>query len=102
MVQSSFVSTGGGNMRAPLLTPSLLLFALSAVAQGPNGPATAGSPTCERDIRPLLARQCAGCHTRTQVSNVSISGGLALDDFAAVTAGTKTPAGNTTVIVAGK
>jgi hypothetical protein len=45
-------------------------------------------PTYERDIKPLFAKRCVACHNQKKVQNVDVSGGLALDSFEAVTAGT--------------
>jgi len=47
------------------------------------------SPTYERDIRPLFARRCTVCHRGSKRDDLDISGGLALDSYEAVLAGTK-------------
>ncbi|SIN86873.1 WD domain-containing protein, G-beta repeat-containing protein [Singulisphaera sp. GP187] len=46
-------------------------------------------PTYERDIKPLFAKRCTVCHNTKKLNNIDISGGLALDSFDAVLAGTK-------------
>jgi len=46
-------------------------------------------PTYERDIRPLLVGQCVGCHNRTTLANPALSGGLALDSYAAIMQGVR-------------
>src|ERR1041384_7577154 len=37
--------------------------------------------TFEKQLRPLIVSQCVGCHNRTTLANVTLSGGLALDSY---------------------
>ena len=46
------------------------------------------APTYERDIKPLFAKRCTVCHRASKRDDPDISGGLALDSFEAVLAGT--------------
>jgi dipeptidyl aminopeptidase/acylaminoacyl peptidase len=85
-----------------MLHPNLVAAFLSNVTLFQSTKPAAKPITFERDIRPILAQQCVGCHTRKQLSNPANSGGLALDDYAALTAGTKSPSGPRAVFVPGK
>jgi len=85
----------------------LVVLSVASVAQRPaTAPAKSGakmgaSPTFGRDIRPIFQARCTVCHNSTTVSNPTVSGGLALDTYAAVkqgVAGTK----SMPVLVAGK
>jgi hypothetical protein len=58
-------------MQNRLLLTSVALFALPACSRstggstdGIAGPAAAGTPTFHRDVQPILARYCLGCHGR--------------------------------------
>ena len=46
-------------------------------------------PSFERDVRPILARNCTICHNAKKVDDPDVSGGLALDSFDAALRGTK-------------
>ncbi len=48
----------------------------------------ASSPTYERDIKPLFGRRCTVCHKASKRHDPEISGGLALDSYEAILAGT--------------
>jgi len=48
-------------------------------------------PTYWQDVRPLLRKRCTVCHSARNVSEVDVSGGLALDSYEAVLKGGKTP-----------
>src|ERR1700749_43739 len=54
-------------------------------------------PTYWQDVRPILRRNCTVCHSVRTLKEVDVSGGLALDSYAAVLRGTKH-----TVVVPGK
>src|SRR3954466_11685816 len=54
-------------------------------------PARAGDPTYWQDVRPLLRRHCTVCHSVRTLKEPDVSGGLALDSFAAVMKGAKAP-----------
>lgn len=56
-----------------------LLMAMGAYGQA--------APTYAKDIRPILKERCAVCHNQTALTNLSLSGGLALDTYAAVARG---------------
>jgi WD40 repeat protein len=60
-------------------------------------PSSAAEPTYWTDVRPLLRRNCTVCHSVRTLKEPDVSGGLALDSYAAVLKGTKHP-----VVVAGK
>src|SRR5438067_12788872 len=53
----------------------------------------AASPelTFWKDIRPILRKNCTACHSRKNVKELDVSGGLALDSYDAVRAGAKEP-----------
>jgi len=70
----------------------LLVSPLSALAAEP------ASPSYERDIRPLLSRRCTTCHNTGKKEVYDVSGGLALDSYESILAGT----GRHKVVVAGK
>jgi WD40 repeat protein len=80
----------------------LLVAALSTLLGAPCwSPGRADEPpklTYEGDIKPLFARRCTICHRASKRGNAEISGGLALDSFEAVLAGTA----NEKVIVPGR
>src|SRR5260370_609732 len=68
-----------GPMRFRFVT--LLLIAV--------GPASAQSdPTYWQDIRPLFRKHCTACHSAKNLKEVDVSGGLALDSYAAALKGT--------------
>jgi hypothetical protein len=46
------------------------------------------SPTYERDIKPLLAKRCTVCHRASKRDDPDVSGGLALDSYEGILAGT--------------
>lgn len=50
-------------------------------------PTADGSPSYERDVRPILARKCLACHQAKKVAKPELSGGLALDTFEATMRG---------------
>jgi hypothetical protein len=56
------------------------------------------SPNYERDIKPMFARRCTVCHNASNRGDLDVSGGLALDTFEGVLAGTS----RRKVIVAGR
>jgi len=47
------------------------------------------SPTYERDIKPLFAKRCTVCHNAKKRADPETSGGLALETYDSVLAGTK-------------
>ena len=59
------------------------LLAILAVALL-TGPASSAEPTYWQDIRPVLRRHCTVCHSARNLAEVDISGGFALDNYAAV------------------
>ena len=61
---------------------------LTAAAGAQNArPTTAAGPNYARDIRPILQARCAVCHSEKTLGTPALSGGLALDTFAAVKKG---------------
>ena len=69
-----------------LWSAGLLLLTLAAGAQNTKSPA-APAPNYARDIRPILQARCAVCHSDKTLSTPALSGGLALDTFAALKRG---------------
>ncbi|MCW3098888.1 MAG: hypothetical protein JWL77_4506 [Chthonomonadaceae bacterium] len=63
---------------------ALLLLTVAAEAQSAKPTA---APNYARDIRPILQARCAVCHSDKTLSTPALSGGLALDTFAAVKKG---------------
>jgi WD40 repeat protein len=53
--------------------------------------ASAGEPTYWEDIRPVLRKNCTACHSKKNLHEPEVSGGLALDSYEAVVKGTKKP-----------
>jgi hypothetical protein len=45
------------------------------------------TPSYERDIKPLLAKHCTICHSKKNLDDTDLSGGLALDSYEAVLSG---------------
>jgi hypothetical protein len=64
---------------------SLAIPVFTASARAGESPA----PTYERDIKPLFSKRCTICHRATKRDDLEISGGLALDSYEAILAGTK-------------
>jgi hypothetical protein len=54
-------------------------------------PATAADPTYWQDIRPVFRKHCTACHSKKNLKEVDVSGGLALDSYAATLKGAKDP-----------
>jgi WD40 repeat protein len=77
----------------------LLLTAMAATAQSAK---LSAALNYTRDIRPILQARCAVCHSEKTLTTPALSGGLALDTFAAIKKGTGS--GNTArpVLIAGK
>src|SRR5437763_12600005 len=61
----------------------LLLFAASGAAWAQGGKV----PTYAMELRPILKARCVVCHNQSTVSNPVVSGGLALDSYAALKKG---------------
>src|SRR2546423_2185186 len=69
---------------------SVLLPILAGTpASGQRAPTAPGTPlvTYERDIKPILAAQCVGCHNKATVGDPKLSGGLALETYELLTVG---------------
>jgi WD40 repeat protein len=64
----------------------IVLIALTAAT-----PVRAAEPTYWADVRPLLRRHCTVCHSVRTLKEPDVSGGLALDSFAAILKGAKSP-----------
>ncbi len=52
---------------------------------------SAAEPTYWTDVRPLLRRNCTVCHSVRTLKEPDVSGGLALDSYAAVLKGARAP-----------
>jgi hypothetical protein len=74
----------------------LLVLLLPAAPAAPA--AEPAAPTYERDIRPLLRRRCTVCHNARKKDVPDVSGGLALDSYDSIQAGTS----EHRVVVSGK
>ncbi|HEV3085269.1 MAG TPA: c-type cytochrome domain-containing protein [Gemmataceae bacterium] len=61
---------------------ALLLSALPIAAAPPP-------PTYWQDVRPVFRKNCTACHSRRNIKDLEVSGGLALDSYAAVREGGK-------------
>ena len=61
------------------------VIAVSAQAQSPP------APTYWQDIRPVFRKHCTVCHSAKNLSELDVSGGLALDTFAAALKGSRQP-----------
>src|SRR5260370_2544265 len=71
---------------------SILLFASLPVTS-----AAQTDLTYWQDIRPIFRKHCTACHSAKNVREIDVSGGLALDTYAAAIKGSKR-----TVIAPGK
>src|SRR5579883_3421503 len=71
----------------PIFRQLLPAAALAGILGLPAAGARAAAPTYARDIRPILKDRCVVCHNRSALSDPSISGGLALDSYAAIRTG---------------
>ena len=70
--------------------PLIAAFSSSVLAQP-------SAPTYWQDIRPVFRKHCTVCHSAKNLGELDVSGGLALDSYAAALKGTQQP-----VIHAGK
>ena len=86
---ASWSAEGEGRSPARSARAGRLLAALLILTG--FGPSASGddAPTYEQDIKPLFSRRCTVCHNEKKLGNPDVSGGLALDRFDAVLAGTK-------------
>src|SRR2546429_5424640 len=66
-----------------ILVPLCFCFGRAALAAPPT------DPTYWQDIRPILRKNCTVCHSTKNLKELDVSGGLALDSYAAVRKGTK-------------
>lgn len=72
--------------------PSCLLLLTLAALFGPAAISRAeDAPTYWKDIRPVLRKNCAFCHAERHISKLDVSGGLALDSYAAILKGSQHP-----------
>src|SRR4051794_19184839 len=75
--------------RHMLRFPTLLLTLLGMLACVGTASAGGTAPTYWQDIRPLFRKHCTACHSAKNLKEVDVSGGLALDSFAATLKGSK-------------
>src|SRR5690349_6244937 len=68
---------------------SCLLCALCAFVV--NNSSSAAEPTYWQDVRPLLRKNCTVCHSVRTIKEADVSGGLALDSYAAILKDPKKP-----------
>jgi DNA-binding beta-propeller fold protein YncE len=71
-------------MKRTLATVIATLIAPSIGAQSP-------APTYWQDIRPIFRKHCTVCHSAKNLAELDVSGGLALDTFAAAIKGSRQP-----------
>src|SRR5438034_965996 len=72
------------NSMKRLLSGIFLLVPSVAYAQSP-------APTYWQDIRPVFRKHCTVCHSAKNLGELDVSGGLALDTFAAAIKGSRQP-----------
>src|SRR5436309_12175725 len=75
---------------------AVVTFSVCSVPPWCNS-SSAAEPTYWADVRPLLRRNCTVCHSVRTLKEPDVSGGLALDSYAAVLKGAKAA-----VVVPGK
>lgn len=63
-------------MKRPILSLLVILLSCASVP--------AADPTYWEDVRPILRKHCTVCHSKKNLQEVEISGGLALDTFESV------------------
>lgn len=85
----------------PLVTLTGSVLAQSGKPIAPAKSSDAAAVTY-KDIQPLLKSRCVVCHSQDMLANGSVSGGLALDTYAAMTKGVITDKGPRPVLIAGK
>ncbi len=86
------VSYRSGHQPRGLTMLRTALAGLLAGLAGPGGSVCAAEPTpptYEREIKPILVRRCTICHSVKHREDPDLSGGLVLDTFDAILAGTK-------------
>lgn len=67
---------------------SLLLLVAAMVSYAPASAGPPADPTYWQDIRPILRKHCSVCHSTRNLKELDVSGGLALDSYAAIRKGT--------------
>jgi hypothetical protein len=78
-----------GRAQAPTSAPRVVLGVVALLITMGAPSSGEESPTYERDIKPLFSKRCTVCHNQKKLDDPDISGGLALDGFDAILAGTK-------------
>src|SRR5207244_13107096 len=86
-------------MRFPLC---IAILAMLFIPANIDAQAQSRAPSYIKDIRPLFVSACTGCHNATTVANVTVSGGFALDSYAALMRGAKPAAAAYAVVMPGK
>jgi hypothetical protein len=85
------------------LLPSLfLILAVAATAQHSKPTTAKPAGISYRDVAPILKERCVVCHNRDMLSNTALSGGLALDSYAALSKGVAGPTGARAILTPGK
>ena len=72
-------------MKSTIALAFVIVVATSAGAQTP------AAPTYWQDIRPVFRKHCTVCHSAKTLSELDVSGGLALDSFMATIKGSRVP-----------
>jgi hypothetical protein len=70
---------------------TLLVLLTTHLVLGDVRPTAAADPTYWQDVRPALRRHCTVCHSKRNLKEVEISGGLTLDTYDAVLKTAKRP-----------
>ncbi len=88
------------------LCGAILLSAVmgTALAQG-GKPTVTAKPTATvtyKDVQAVLKARCVVCHSQQMVGTPVVSGGLALDTYAAIKKGVATDKGTRPILIAGK
>jgi WD40 repeat protein len=85
------------------ILPSLIgLIAVGVSAQSNKSGTVKTAALSYRDVAPILKERCVVCHNHDMVSNTALSGGLALDSYAALKKGVAAPTGARLILTPGK
>src|SRR5688500_899919 len=94
------------SLRVPSWILFLLFFVVTVIAQPsaklPAAKPPAVKPPTYADLRPVLEARCVVCHKQANLSNLPISGGLALDTLDALRKGVVTKTGTRPILHSGK
>jgi DNA-binding beta-propeller fold protein YncE len=74
-----------------ILSVTIFVFLFAQFTLGDVRPTVAADPTYWQDVRPALRRYCTVCHSKRNLKEIEISGGLTLDSYDAVLKTAKRP-----------